>query len=128
MTAWKPIGEDDVARAEALLLQSSNYLRLVAKNNGQDIDENIASDPTGVYGANVKAVVLSSVQRSMASPVDMMPDASQWSQSASPYSESMSFSGNASGTLYFKDRELKILGLGAVSGAQKIGLMRGVRG
>lgn len=126
-TAWKSLTADEESRAEALLLQASNYLRQIAYNNGKDIDDNILADSTGVYGANVKTVVISAVQRSLASPVDMMPDASQFSQSASPYSESMSFSGNVSSTLYFKDKELKLLGLGSVSGSSKLGVLRGVR-
>lgn len=125
--AWKPLTSDETSRAETLLLQASNYLRQIAYNNGKDIDDNIYADPTGVYGANVKMVVVSSVQRSLASPVDMMPDASQFSQSASPYSESMSFTGNVSSTLYFKDKELKLLGLGSVSGRLGVSVLRGVR-
>lgn len=125
--AWKPLTIEEQARAEVLLLQASNYLRQIAVNNGKDLDDNVEGDPTGVYGANVKMVVLSAVQRSIASPIDMMPDATQWSQSASPYSESMSFSGNVSATLYFKDKELKLLGLGSVSGNLGVSIMRGVR-
>lgn len=125
--AWKPLTPDEITRADTLLLQASNYLRQIAYNNGKDIDDNIEGDPTGVYGANVKMVVTSAVQRSLASPVDMMPDASQFSQSASPYSESMSFSGNVSATLYFKDKELKLLGLGSVSGRLGVSVLRGVR-
>lgn len=125
--AWKPLTPDEISRADTLLLQASNYLRQIAYNNGKDIDDNIKGDPTGVYEANVKMVVTSAVQRSLASPVDMMPDASQFSQSASPYSESMSFSGNVSATLYFKDKELKLLGLGSVSGRLGISVLRGVR-
>lgn len=125
--SWKPLTIEEQARAEVLLLQASNYLRQIAVNNGKDLDDNVDGDPTGVYGANVKMVVMSAVQRSIASPIDMMPDASQWSQSASPYSESMSFSGNVSATLYFKDKELKLLGLGSVSGNLGISIMRGVR-
>lgn len=125
--SWKPLTIEEQARAEVLLLQASNYLRQIAVNNGKDLDDNVEGDPTGVYGANVKMVVMSAVQRSIASPIDMMPDASQWSQSASPYSESMSFSGNVSATLYFKDKELKLLGLGSVSGNLGVSIMRGVR-
>lgn len=126
--SWKPLNiNSDKVRAEALLLQASNYLRQVAFNNGKDLDDMIKADPTGVYGANVRLVVVSAVQREMASPVDMMPDASQWSQSASPYSESMSFSGNVTSTIYFKDKELKLLGLGSVSGKVSTSVMRGVR-
>lgn len=125
--AWKTLTADEQARAEVLLLQASNYLRQIAANNNKDLDDNINADPTGVYGANVKMVVLSAVQRSIASPIDMMPDATQWSQSATPYSESMSFIGNSSSTLYFKDKELKLLGLGSVSGNLSISVLRGVR-
>lgn len=125
--SWKPLTIEEQARAEVLLLQASNYLRQIAVNNGKDLDDNVDADPTGVYGASVKMVVMSAVQRSIASPIDMMPDASQWSQSASPYSESMSFSGNVSATLYFKDKELKLLGLGSVSGNLGVSIMRGVR-
>jgi hypothetical protein len=125
--AWKPLTLDEKARAEVLLLQASNYLRQIAYNNQKDIDDLILADSTGVYGANVKMVVTSSVQRSIASPVDMMPDASQWSQSASPYSESMSFTGNVSSTLYFKDKELKLLGIGSVAGNLSFSVLRGVR-
>lgn len=126
--SWKPLDiRSDQTRAEVLLLQASNYLRQIAFNNGKDLDDMIKADPTGVYGANVRLVLVSAVQREMTSPVDMMPDASQWSQSASPYSESMSFSGNVTSTIYFKDKELKLLGLGSVSGKVSTSVMRGVR-
>ena len=125
--SWKPLTVDEQARAEVLLLQASNYLRQIAFNNGRDLDDNINSDPSGVYEANVKMVVTSAVQRSIASPIDMMPEASQWSQSATPYSESMSFAGNVSSTLYFKEKELKLLGLGSVAGNAGIAILRGVR-
>lgn len=125
--AWQTLTNDDAEKAEIVLLQASNYLRQVAYNNGQDIDENIAADPTGVYQANVKTVILAAVQRLMAAPSDIVPDATQWSQSATPYSESMSFGSNISASLYFKDKELKLLGLGSVSGKVGISILRGVR-
>lgn len=127
MQSWKALTLEEQARAETLLLQASNYLRQIAMNNGKDLDDNIDADPTGVYEANVKMVVMAAVQRSLASPVDMMPDATQWSQSASPYSESMSFTGNVSATLYFKEKELKLLGLGSISGNLGFSVLRGVR-
>lgn len=125
--SWKVLDATEQARAEVLLLQASNYLRQIAINNGQDIDDNIIADSTGVYGANVKMVVTAAAQRLMASPIDMVPDATQWSQSASPYSESMSFGSNISATMYFKDKELRLLGLGSISGKMGISLLRGVR-
>ena len=128
MEAWKILSADEQSRAEALLLQASNYLRLVAKNNDKDIDEMIAADEAGIYEANVKAAIMAAVQRSMATPTEMAPDANSWSQSATPYSEAMSFSGDVSSTIYFKARELQLLGLGSVSGGQNTGILRGVRG
>lgn len=126
-SSWKPLTTDEQARAEVLLLQASNYLRQIAYNNGQDLDDNINADPSGVYEANVKMVIMAASQRSLASPLDMMPDASQWSQSASPYSESVSFGSNISASLYFKDKELKLLGLGSVSGKLGTSVLRGAR-
>lgn len=125
--SWKALTTDEEARASSILLQASNYLRQVAINNCQDIDDNILADNTGVYEANVKMVVMAAAQRLLASPIDMVPDATQWSQSASPYSESMSFGSNISATMYFKDKELKLLGLGSVSGRLGISALRGVR-
>lgn len=125
--SWKELTSDEEARAEVILLQASNYLRQIAFNNGKDLDDNIDGDPTGVYGANVKMVVLSAAQRALAAPIDIVPDATQWSQSATPYSESMSFGSNISGSLYFKDKELKLLGLGSISGKMTVSVMRGVR-
>ena len=125
--SWKVLDATEQARAEVLLLQASNYLRQIAINNGQDIDDNIIADHSGIYNANVKMVITSAAQRLMASPTDMVPDATQWSQSASPYSESMSFGSNISATMYFKDKELRLLGLGSISGKMGISLLRGVR-
>jgi hypothetical protein len=113
--------------AETILLEASNYLRLIAMNNGKDLDDLIDGDPTGVYEANVKMVIIHAAERALAAPADMAPDATQWSQSASPYSESMSFTGGNTPSLYFKDKELKLLGLGDVSGKRSMGLLRGVR-
>lgn len=125
--SWKPLDVSEESRAETILLQASNYLRQIAFNNGQDIDDNILADQSGVYGANVRMVVVAATQRAMAAPTDMVPDVTQWSQSATPYSESMSFGSNISASIYFKDKELKLLGLGSVSGKVGVSVMRGVR-
>ena len=125
--SWRPLDASEQARAASILLQASNYLRQIAFNNNQDIDDNILADPTGVYEANVKMVITAAAQRLMASPIDMVPDATQWSQSATPYSESMSFGGNIASTLYFKDKELKLLGFNSISGKLAVSVLRGVR-
>lgn len=125
--AWKDVPSDETEHAETMLLEASNYLRLIAMNNGKDLDDLIDGDPTGVYEANVKMVIIHAAERALAAPADMAPDATQWSQSASPYSESMSFAGGNTPSLYLKDKELRLLGLGDVSGKRSMGLLRGVR-
>lgn len=115
------------SKVSAILGQASNLLRQIASNNHIDLDERIANDDTGLYGESVKMVVLDATQRLLATPSSVSPDATQWSQSASPYSESMSFSGGAQSGVYFKKRELELLGLGSISGKSQIGILRGVR-
>ena len=124
---WQPLTASEEERAESLIHFASSYLRQIANNNNLDIDDKIAGDPTGVFGENVSMVVMSAVQRSMAAPVDMAPDANSFSQSATPYSESMSFSGSVSTNLYFKQKELALLGIGSVSGRAAVTILRGAR-
>lgn len=125
---WKPLSTEEQVRADAVIGQVSSFLRLIAKNNNIDIDDKIAGDPSGVYGDSVKMVVANAVQRAMAKPVDMAPDASSWSQTASPYSESMTFSGTSTQDAYFKTKELQLLGLGGISGNGGMAIVRGIRG
>lgn len=125
---WRPLGADEKARADALLAQASNYLRQVAINNQINLDQKIINDPTGILSENVKMVVLAAVQRVMSMPDNIPNDATQWTQSATPYSESIGFSGGAaSSSLFFKARELQLLGLGPISGKPMFGVLRGVR-
>lgn len=123
---WRDLDTTESNRADVLLLQASNYLRQVATNVGKDLDDLALSDPTKVLEANIKMVVLNAVQRAMSTPTEVPADASQWSQSATPYSESMSFSGaESTSTIYFKKRELDLLGIGGKS--KKISILKGVR-
>lgn len=124
---FRPLEGEERTKAEALLLQASNTLRMIAFNNKKDLDAMMEADTSGVFKANVKAVVIAAVQRMMTRPSEMAPDATAWSQSASPYSESMSFSAESSGSTFFKRRELQLLGLGSISGGKQIGILRGVR-
>lgn len=125
---WRRFDGAEEARADALLAQASNYLRQIALNNQINLDQKITDDSTGVFGENVKMVVLSAVQRVMSMPSDMPSDATQYTQSATPYSESIGFSGGAtSNSLFFKARELQLLGLYSVSGKSQISILRGAR-
>ena len=126
---WKPLALDEQARAEKVLLQISNFLRLIGKNNHINLDDKINySDPDGVFESNVKMVVLNAAQRVLAQPSEMVPDATAFSQSASPYSESMNFGASGNAGAFFKDKELKLLGLFSLSGKSSVSLLRGVRG
>lgn len=125
---WRRLDGSEEARADALLAQAPNYLRQIALNNQLDLDQKITDDPTGIFNESVKMVVLSAVQRVMSMPAEMPSDATQWTQSATPYSESIGFSnGVTTNNLFFKARELQLLGLGSVSGKTQVGLLRGVR-
>lgn len=125
---WRPLSDEEESRADALLAQASSYLRQIAINNQINLDQKIVDDSTGILSENVKMVVLAAVQRVMSIPDDMPNDATQWTQSATPYSESIGFSGGAaSSSLFFKARELQLLGLGSISGKAMFGVLRGVR-
>ena len=124
--AWEPLtSEDDENRANTLLLQASNYLRQVANNNRIDLDMRFQTD--SVYASMVKMVVINATQRSMTRPTDVAPDASSWSQSATPYSEQISFAASDNSNIYFKNKELQLLGLGSVAGNRSIAILRGAR-
>lgn len=122
---WRAIGSDESARADDLLEKSSNYLRQIAANNSIDLDAKIAADTTGLFGKTVQTITLASVKRAMSTPIDA-PPADQWSQSASPYSETMTFT-NPSNDLYFKSNEMQLLGFARISGKSQFGLLRGIR-
>lgn len=126
---WRVLNGTESARATSLLSYASNYLRQIARNNDVDLDkklEDAAANGDGLLAETVKMVVLGAVKRAMLTPSDM-PPVDQWSQSASPYSESMRFT-NPTSDLYFKNNELQLLGLASISGKSQFGLLRGVHG
>ena len=123
---WRPLTPDETSRAETLLTMASNYLRQIAANNSIDLDAKIAEDTTGLLKTNVKTVVLSATKRAMLTPTDA-PPADQWSQSANPYSESITFT-NPSNDLFFKKNELQLIGVGSIGGQSQFGVLRGARG
>lgn len=124
---WRVLTDkEEKTRANALIKHASAYLRQVAKNNQIDLAEKIDLDTDNIYGDSVKLVILAAVKRAMLTPQEA-PPADQWSQSASPYSETMTFT-NPSNDLYFKAAELQLIGLSSISGRSKLGFIRGVRG
>ena len=116
-------------KAQAWITYVSNYLRLVAQNNNINLDEKLEDDKyngRGVYTSTVKMVVANAVMRANAKPVEM-PDATMYSQSASPYSEMVNYGSNATQEAYFKQKELALLGFKNLSGRRQINILRGVR-
>ncbi len=120
--------EEDTLRAEKWITYVSNYLRVIATNNGINIDEKLKIDDAagGQYRSVVEMVVSNAVIRGYARNTTV-PDATQWSQSATPYSESFSIP-SASTEAYFKAKELKVLGFQSISGRGQMSIMRGARG
>ena len=125
---WRTLNSVEETRAESLIEDANYLLRQIATNNNIDLDEKISADTTGVYQRNVEVIILNAVQRELGTPVEAVPDATSWSQSATPYSEQMSFSAGNNSSLYFKNRELQLLGLGSVAGNAQISILRGARG
>lgn len=125
---WRELNEGERTRATTLIKDANYLLRQIANNNNIDLDGKIAEDTTGVYGHNVTTIILNAVQREIGAPTDAVPDATSWSQAATPYSEQMSFSGGYNSSLYFKQRELKLLGMNSVEGNAQVSILRGARG
>lgn len=120
---------DAGTKAQAWITYVSNYLRLIAQNNNVNLDEKLEDDKNngqGVYTSTVKMVVANAVMRANAKPVEF-PDATMYSQSASPYSEMVNYGANATQEAFFKQRELDLLGFQNISGKSQITLLRGVR-
>ena len=116
-------------KAQAWITYVSNYLRLIAQNNNVNLDEKLEDDRTngqGVFTSTVKMVVSNAVMRANAKPVDY-PDATMYSQSATPYSEMVNYGKNATQEAYFKQRELALLGFRSISGKSQFSVLRGVR-
>lgn len=122
--------EADKAKAQKWITFVSSYLRLIARNNGVNLDERLLLDKNGgksVYTDTVKMVVANAVMRALSRRVEA-PDAVSYAQSATPYAETVNFGANALQKAYFEQKELELLGFSSISGKRKIGLMRGIRG
>ena len=71
-------------------------------------------------------VVANATMRANAVNVEM-PDVARYSQTASPYSESISYATPMSSDAFFKQKELKLLGFKNIDGSLGVGVLRGVR-
>lgn len=122
--------EASITKAQKWITYVSNYLRLIARNNGVNLDEKLKQDAVGgdgTFSSVVQMVVSNAVMRANAKSVEV-PDAVMYSQSATPYSETVNYGANATQDAYFKQKELNLLGFASLSGQRSIGLIRGIRG
>lgn len=119
--------DEDVAKAAKWITYASNFLRVIATNNGVNLDEKLKIDDAagGQYRSVVEMVISNAVVRGFSKNVEV-PDATQWSQSATPYSESFTVPSGGS-EAYFKTKELQLLGFHSISGRGQMSIMRGVR-
>ena len=103
---WKALEAGEEDRATVLLTSASNQLRLKARP--RDLDQEASEDT--LLKDVLKTVVLEATKRAMTTPIDA-PPATDYSQTAGPYSENIKFF-NPAGDLFFKKAELKLLGIG----------------
>lgn len=101
---WKPLTEEERGVAETLL-EDAAALILGYGVEPRDGDERQAQ---ALKAASCNMVIRSMQGRDSAVPIGM----SQWSQTAGPYSESMTVA-NPAGDLYLTKGEKRMLGLGA---------------
>lgn len=104
---WRALTPAEENRAAYLLVLASDGLRQIALNRGKNIETMIANGK--LMQTTVKHLVMESVKRAMLTPVDQKP-ITQGSMTAGPYAESFTFA-NPAGDIWFKDKELKMLGL-----------------
>ena len=104
---WRPLTQEETARAEALLTVVSDALRLEAEKVGKDLDLMIEEKPT--YSSVLKSVVVDIVARTLMTSTSGDPMI-QEAQSALGYSWSGTYLVPGGG-LFIKDAELKRLGL-----------------
>lgn len=105
----RPLNEDEIDRAEALIPVVCARLRVEAKRHGYDLDNMVEADPDLAEVA--KSVTVDIVVRCLASPMDNQSTAmSQISESALGYSISGTLA-NPGGGIFIKRSELAALGI-----------------
>lgn len=111
----KSLTDEQITRADALIVVVSAQLRFEADKRGKDLDELVDADSD--YAAIVRSVVVDVVMRELQSPLNQEP-ATQVSQSALGYSISYSPLVPGGGIL-IKRTELARLGLNR----QRVGVL-----
>lgn len=104
---WRPMSADEIAKANTLLTDCSDALRVYAHERGRNLDQMIADySPLATVA---KSVVCDVVRREMCDSADT-PAMSQLSQSVNGFSVQGTFL-SAGGGLFIKNNELKMLGI-----------------
>lgn len=109
---WRTLEDDEIKKAQILLIDASAMLLSKLKRHGVAID---ATDD--VQSQNLTEICCAMVRRAMDIQQDIF-DATSVSQAAGPYSQSFSYP-NAAGSLYIKKQEAAVLGC-----TQRIGVIR----
>lgn len=104
---WRVLTTPEQSRADIMLGLASNRLRLIAEEQGIDLDAKKAASEA--YSDTLRWVVMEAVKRAIATPTDQ-PPVETYGQTAGPYSENYKYT-NPSGDLWFKKSELRDLGL-----------------
>lgn len=103
---WRPLRQEEIERAIALIEIVTDSLREEAKNVGEDLDK-LAESPS--YKSVLKSVIVDVVARTLMTSTDQEP-MTQQSESALGYSWSGSYL-IPGGGLFIKKTELARLGL-----------------
>jgi hypothetical protein len=103
---WRPLTEDEMTRADTLLVIASDRLRLIAEANGQDLDA--MAEDSAVYTAGLQYTVMEAVRRALETPDG--PPVDEFSQTAGPYSQNFKYT-NPGSDLWYKKAELQALSL-----------------
>lgn len=98
---WRELDEQEKARASFLLLDASNYIRVLAGKDFADADEQTIEVLKAVTCDVVKRVMLADIDNGAISTMQ---------QTAGSYSESLNFA-NPTGDLYLTSLEKKLLGI-----------------
>ena len=107
ISLYRPLTEDELLKAEALLPVVSNRLRQYADNVGKDLDALIENNE--VLADVARSVTVDVVARNLQTPTTGAP-MTQMSQSALGYSVSGTYLVPGGG-IFIKNAELKALGL-----------------
>ena len=97
---WRPLTDDEAARASVLLEDASALIRSLGEVDGTDPD----------HAGALCAVTCAVVQRAMSASATDAYGVTQQSMTAGPYTQSWSYS-NPTGDLYLTKSERKMLGL-----------------